>query len=163
MAATARRAASNPQGRRGAGAAPVLTERSLSFLVRHAHRAFVARLADRLVPHGVGVAEWAVLRMLWQQEALTQVALADRMRVQKSSLTSVLNSLERKGLMRRTRREDDRRKQHLFLTRQGRGLEAKLLPIGAAINQGALAGIDPRDAGLAADLLEQVIANLEQP
>lgn len=122
----------------------------------------MTRLADRLIPHGVSVAEWAVLRMLWRQEGLTQVSLADRMRVQKSSLTSVLNNLERKRLMRRTRRGDDRRNHHLFLTGHGRGLKTELLPIGAAINKRALAGIDPEDAALAADLLEKVIANLDR-
>jgi len=86
-----------------------LTDRSLSFLVRQAHRAFVATLADRLLPHGVSVAEWALLRRLWQEEGFTQVDLADRMRVRKASLTSVLASLEHKGLVRRTRRGADRR------------------------------------------------------
>jgi len=83
------------------------------------------------------------------------------MPVQKSSLTSVLNNLERKGLMRRTRRGDDRRMLHLFLTPHGRGLKAQLLPIGAAINQRALLGVDPHDAALAASLLEKLTANLE--
>ena len=145
----------------GTGPAPALTDRSLSFLVRQAHRAFVARLADRLAPYEISVAEWAVLRMLWQEEGLTQVALADRMRVRKASLTSVLFTLERKGFLRRTQRGADRRKYHLFLTRHGRELEAELLPIGAAINRRALTGIDPEDAGLAVLLLEKVIANLE--
>jgi DNA-binding MarR family transcriptional regulator len=138
-----------------------LTDRSLSFLVRQAHRAFVARLADRLLPHGVSVAEWAVLRRLWQQEGITQVDLADRMRVRKASLTAVLASLERKGFMRRTRRGEDLRKYHLFLTKCGRELKEELLPIGVAINREAVAGIDPDDAALVAFLLEKVIANLE--
>jgi MarR family transcriptional regulator, organic hydroperoxide resistance regulator len=138
-----------------------LTDHSLSFLVRQAHRAFVARLADRLEPHQISVAEWAVLRMLWQEEGLTQVALADRMRVRKASLTPVLFALERKGLLRRTQRGEDLRKYHLFLTKHGGELEAALLPIGTAINRRALAGIDPVDAGLALCLLEKVIANLE--
>lgn len=141
--------------------AHALTDRSLSFLVRQAHRAFVARLADRLLPHGVSVAEWAVLRRLWQQEGFTQVALADRMRVRKASLTSVLAGLERKGFVRRTRRGDDRRKYHLFLTKRGRDLEEELLPIGVAINRKAVAGFDPADVGLVVHLLEKVIANLE--
>jgi MarR family transcriptional regulator, organic hydroperoxide resistance regulator len=152
-----------PPRSRGALPADALTERSLSFLVRHAHRAFVIRLADRLLPYDISVAEWAVLRMLWQQEGLTQVSLAERMRVQKASLTSVLNSMERKGLMRRTRRGGDRRKRHLFLTARGRGVRATLLPIGIAINQHALAGIDAEHATLAADVLEKLIANLETP
>jgi MarR family transcriptional regulator, organic hydroperoxide resistance regulator len=138
-----------------------LTDRSLSFLVRQAHRAFVTRLADRLVRYGVSVAEWAVLRRLWQQEGVTQVALAERMRVRKASLTSVLTSLELKGYVRRTRSGDDRRKYHLFLTRRGRDLREELLPIGAAINRKALSGIDPRESGLVVRLLERVIANLE--
>jgi len=138
-----------------------LTDRSLSFLVRQAHRAFVARLADRLVSHRVSVAEWAVLRRLWQQEGLTQVALADRMRVRKASLTSVLAGLERKGFLRRIRHGEDRRKYHLFLTKRGRDLKEELLPIGVAINRKAVAGIDPADAGLVVRLLEKVIVNLE--
>jgi hypothetical protein len=44
---------------------------------------------------------------------------------------------------------------------EGRGLKARLLPIGAAITQMALVGIDPHDAALAASLLEKVIANIE--
>ena len=138
-----------------------LTDRSLSFLVRQAHRAFVTRLADRLAPHGVSAAEWAVLRRLWQQEGFTQVDLADRMRVRKASLTAVLANLERKGFMRRTRRGEDLRKYHLFLTKRGRELKEKLLPIGAAINREAVAGIDPDDAASVALLLEKVIVNLE--
>jgi MarR family transcriptional regulator, organic hydroperoxide resistance regulator len=141
--------------------AGALTDRSLSFLVRQAHRAFVTRLADRLVPYGVSVAEWAVLRRLWQEEGFTQVVLADRMGVRKASLTSVLTSLERKGFMRRTRWGDDRRKYHLFLTKRGRDLEGELLPIGAAINGMAVSGIDPEEVDLVVLLLEKLIANLE--
>jgi MarR family transcriptional regulator, organic hydroperoxide resistance regulator len=121
----------------------------------------VATLADRLLPHGVSVAEWAVLRRLWQEEGFTQVDLADRMRVRKASLTSVLASLERKGFLRRIRRGEDRRKYHLFLTKRGRELKEELLPIGIAINRRAVAGIGLADADMAVHLLEKVIANLE--
>ncbi len=160
---TMRTAVLIPHRARGTPPADALTERSLSFLVRHAHRAFVTRLAERLVPHQVSVAEWAVLRMLWQQEGLTQVSLAERMRVQKASLTAVLSSMERKGFLRRTRRDEDRRKRHLFLTARARGLQASLLPIGIAINRHALSGIDPDNAAIAADVLQKLIANLETP
>jgi MarR family transcriptional regulator, organic hydroperoxide resistance regulator len=163
MPSTAARSASARQRLGPVQPPQALTDRSLSFLVRQAHRAFVARLADRLVPHGVSVAEWAVLRRLWQQEGFTQVALADRMRVRKASLTSVLASLERKGFLRRTRRGEDLRKYHLFLTKRGRDLREELLPIGVAINRKAVSGIDPNDAGLVVHLLEKVVANLERP
>jgi len=161
MASTAARLASARQRSDLVGHPFALTDRSLSFLVRQAHRVFVTNLADRLVPHCVSVAEWAVLRRLWQEEGFTQVALADRMRVRKASLTSVLTSLQRKGFVRRTRRGEDRRKYHLFLTRRGRDLKAELLPIGVAINRKAVSGIDPEETDLVILLLEKVIANLE--
>lgn len=161
MPSTATRLASARQRLGSAQYPHALTDRSLSFLVRQAHRAFVATLADRLLPHSVSVAEWAVLRRLWQEEGFTQVDLADRMRVRKASLTSVLASLERKGFLRRIRRGEDRRKYQLFLTKRGCDLKEELLPIGVAINRKAVAGIDPADAALAVHLLEKVIANLE--
>jgi DNA-binding MarR family transcriptional regulator len=138
-----------------------LTERSLSFLVRRAHRAFVAMLAAALLPHEVSVAEWAVLRILWRQEGLTQVALATRLAVGKASLTPVLNGLERKGILSRTRTEGDRRKHALCLTAHGRELEARLLPLGAAINRQARSGIKDEDFEIAAQVLERVIGNLQ--
>jgi DNA-binding MarR family transcriptional regulator len=160
MPSTATQGEPSPR-RSSAVEAQVLTDRSLSFLVRQAHRAFVARLADRLLPYGVSVAEWAVLRRLWQEEGFTQVDLAARMRMRKASLTAVLASLEHKGIMRRTKRGDDRRKYHLFLTKRGRDLKDELLPIGIAINRRAVSAIDPGETEMAARLLEKVIANLE--
>lgn len=151
-----------PRRRGVAGARQALTDRSLSFLVRQAHRAFVMRLAEGLLPYGVSVAEWAVLRRLWQEEGFTQVDLAAQMRVRKASLTAVLASLARKGFLRRTKRGEDRRKHHLFLTRHGRDLEDQLLPIGIAINRRAVAGIDPGEAERIACLLERLVDNLER-
>jgi DNA-binding MarR family transcriptional regulator len=72
-----------------------------------------------------------------------------------------LTSLERKGFVRRTRRGEDLRKYHLFLTKRGRDLKEELLPVGVAINRKAVVGIDAADAGLVVALLERVIANLE--
>jgi MarR family transcriptional regulator, organic hydroperoxide resistance regulator len=162
MASTATKLQALPRRTDAAGTQEALTDRSLSFLVRQAHRVFVSRLAERLLPHGVSVAEWAVLRRLWQEEGFTQVDLAAQMRMQKASLTAVLASLTRKGFIRRTKRGEDRRKHHLFLTKRGRDLEDALLPIGVAINRRAVAGIDPGEAERAACLLEKLIANLER-
>ncbi|NLS01107.1 MarR family transcriptional regulator [Rhizobium sp. P38BS-XIX] len=137
-----------------------LTERSLSYLVRHAHRAFVRRLAEELVPYGLNVAEWAILRVLWGGEGLTQVELAQRMRVHKASLTPTLAALERKQCINRAR-GDDRRKIHLELTDKGRALEETLIPYGILNNNQALAGINPRDAETARRVLEAIVKNLD--
>jgi DNA-binding MarR family transcriptional regulator len=135
---------------------------SLGYLIRYAHRAFVKALAQELEPHGITTGEWSALRVLWMQEGLTQVELAARMRVEKASLTGVLNSLEEKGLIARARNRDDRRKINLRLTAAGRRLEAKLLACARTINEKATRGLPAAQVGAVRALLNAFIANLER-
>jgi DNA-binding MarR family transcriptional regulator len=147
----------------GADAAPDVGAEALSvgYLTRYAHRAFVKALAGELEPHGILSAQWSVLRILWDIEGLTQVELAERMRVEKASLTGVLEGMERRGLIIRERNEDDRRKINITLTAQGRRLKAQLLPHAAKINRKATRGMTPAETAQLRGLLAKLIQNLE--
>jgi DNA-binding MarR family transcriptional regulator len=147
---------------RQAKPSPATADPSLGYLIRYAHRAFVKALAQQLEPHGISAAEWSALRVLWMQEGLTQVELAERMRVEKASLTGVLNSLESKGLIRRKRNLEDRRKINLALTPAGRRLETQLLACAATVNAQATQGLPPARVGEVRALLNAFIANLER-
>ena len=135
---------------------------SVGYLARYAHRAFAKALAGELAPHGILGGQWSVLRVLWEQEGLSQVDLAERMRVEKASLTSVLDAMERRKLIVRTRNSDDRRKVNINLTSHGRGLKARLLPYGASINRRATRGMSATEADQLRGLLARVIRNLER-
>jgi DNA-binding HxlR family transcriptional regulator len=114
-------------------------------------RAAAEALIDGLLTGSRSTRTWKALAVRWI-----------RCGPRNHRLTSVLNKLERKGFMHRTRCEDDRRKHRLSMTAHGRALKSRLLRIGAAIKQTALVDIDPQDAALAANLLEKVIANPEK-
>ena len=135
---------------------------SLGYLARYAHRAFVKALAQELEPYGILSAQWSVLRILWDSEGLTQVELAERMRVEKASLTGVLDGMERCGLILRVRNKEDRRKINITLTAQGRRLKAKLLPYGAKINRKAARGMSEAETVQLRRLLAKLIQNLER-
>lgn len=135
---------------------------SIGYLTRYAHRAFVKALTDELAPHGILSGQWSVLRILWDIEGLTQVELADRMRVEKASLTGVLEGMERRGLILRVRNEDDRRKINITLTAQGRRLKRQLLPYAAEINRKATRGMSGAEKAQLRGLMEKLIQNLER-
>jgi DNA-binding MarR family transcriptional regulator len=135
---------------------------SVGYLARYAHRAFVKALADELEPHGILTAQWSVLRILWDIEGLTQVELAERMRVEKASLTGVLDAMERRGLIIRERNTDDRRKINITLTAQGRRLKTQLLPHAAKINRKATRGMTESETLELRRLLAKLIQNLEK-
>lgn len=134
---------------------------TIGYLTRYAHRAFVKALADELEPHGILSGQWSVLRILWDIEGLTQVELADRMRVEKASLTGVLEGMERRGLIIRERNEDDRRKINITLTAQGRRLKSQLLPHAVKINRKATRGMTNAETLQLRDLLAKLIQNIE--
>ena len=142
-------------------AAVAAADPSLGYLIRYAHRAFVKALAQRLEPHGILPGEWSALRVLWTQQGLTQVELAERMRVEKASLTGVLAALETKGLIVRVRNQRDRRKVNLRLTAAGRRLETRLIACAHAVNETATQGLPPSQVGEVRALLNSLIANLE--
>jgi len=134
---------------------------SVGYLARYAHRAFAKALAAELAPHDILGGQWSVLRVLWEQEGLSQVDLAERMRVEKASLTSVLDAMERRELIVRSRNSDDRRKVSINLTSYGRGLKAQLLPYGTSINRKATRGMSVAEVDQLRGLLARVIRNLE--
>lgn len=160
---------SNSKGRRPASNKTVLEtglgecggDESIGYLSRYAYRAFVKVLADELAQYGILTGQWSVLRILWEEEGLSQVELADRMRVEKASLTNTLDGMERLGLITRKRNSEDRRKVNIFLTAKGQKLKDKLLPYAGKINRRATKGMSVADAAELRTLLLKVIANLE--
>lgn len=134
---------------------------SIGYLIRYAYRTFVRALAVELDEHDITTGQWSVLRVLWLEEGMSQVELAQRMLVEKASLTSILAVMAKRGLIVRTRNADDRRKINISLTPQGRRIKDKLLPSGSKINKLATRGMSPAELAQFRKLLGKLTVNLE--
>ncbi len=93
----------------------------LRYVSNHVSHAFALKVADR----GVTVAEWVVLRELYEGESAPS-ALADRLGMTRGAISKLADRLIAKGLIVRRASAGDRRFQTLALTRQGRALTPKL-------------------------------------
>ncbi len=147
--------------RNGSSPAPQISQQSIGYQIRYAYRAFVKALAEELRDYGVSTAQWSALRVLWQRDGLTQVELAQRMMVEKASLTAVLKAMAAEGLITRKRNADDRRKVNIFLTPLGRRLESKILPLVGKINKRATRHLLATEVQRLRALLARVIINLQ--
>jgi len=143
-----------------AGADADLGKLSLGYQVRYVYRAFVRTLAGELSSHGITTSQWSALRVLWEAEGITQVELAQRMMVEKASLTSVLAAMEASHLITRKRNPQDRRKVNILLTAAGSRMKDRVLPIAATINKRATRGLSSPQARELQALLGKVMANL---
>lgn len=139
----------------------VTAEQSIGYLVRYGYRAFARAISVELQPFEISSGQWSVLRVLWEVQGLSQVELAERMRVEKASLTGVLDAMEKRGLISRTRNTEDRRKVNIHLTSRGQALKDKLLPYRTKINKKATRGMSVAEVDTLRALLVRVIDNLE--
>jgi DNA-binding MarR family transcriptional regulator len=140
---------------------PMSAEQSLGYQIRYAYRIFVKALADELDAFHITTGQWSALRVLWQEEGLSQVELAQRMMVEKASLTAVLKAMAAEGLITRVRNVEDRRKVNIFLTASGRRLKGKILPLIGKINRRATRQLSASDVRQLHTLLARVMINLQ--
>ncbi len=96
-------------------------------LVRAAE-SLTARLAARLAEAGLTTSQFAVLEALFHLGPLCQVELARKILKSSGNLTTVVDNLERNGLVVRRRDTADRRKVTVELTPAGEALVAKVFP-----------------------------------
>ena len=136
-------------------APPLPLEESLGFQVRDLNRLMQRALAGRLAEAGVAPGAWYVLRVLWEEDGLTQRALAARIGIQEPTMVIALRGMEEAGWVTRDRSEEDRRKVHVRLTPAGRALREPLLPEARAV-------IARAPAGLAAGETEALLALLRR-
>ena len=133
---------------------------SLGYLTRIAHRAFSRQLERRTQMVGVTSGQWPFLRVLWNEEGMSQRELSRRVGMQEPTTVSALNSLEKSGLVRREPSQADRRKIHVYLTQKGHALRTEMMASVAEVNDIATRDIDPADMAILRAVLAKLSENL---
>lgn len=136
------------------------TSNSAGFLVRDTHLQFARALRKRLQPHKVTPGQWFFLRALWEEEGINQRELSRRVGTTEPTTVSALRLLERNGLIRRQRNQNDRRTINIFLTENGRALKQDLLPYALEVNAVATAGLTPEEIAQLHATLSKIRDNL---
>ncbi len=100
----------------------------LRYVSNHVSQAFARKLESR----DVTVAEWALLRELYDAGAIAPSRLADRMGLTRGAVTKLADRLLAKGLVEREANPDDARAQTLRITPAGRDLVPDLAALADA-------------------------------
>ncbi|HWK92364.1 MAG TPA: MarR family winged helix-turn-helix transcriptional regulator [Luteimicrobium sp.] len=117
----------------------------LGALFAHVTRRLVDAEGPILAAHGLTMWEYVTLGSLGRDDAPTQLALARRIRYDKTRLIALLDGLEARGLVTRRADPADRRARVVSLTADGaRTLAATRTDI-RAMEEGVLADLDDGD------------------
>ena len=101
-------------------------EDHLGYWLRMLSNEVSARFAEKLESHGVTVAQWVVLRILFDQKNATVVEVAAALDIDKGAVSRMIDRLLKLGLVRREESARSRREVALFLTPKAQSLVPKL-------------------------------------
>lgn len=158
--AVMRRRAAARDGTAEDGTLSFVAEETAAHLVPLAARLFARALQERLDRHGVSVAQWSMLLLLWEEDGLTQKELGRRQRIEEPTAARTLQRMERDGLVRRLSDGGDRRRRRVLLTERGRRLRDELVPAVLEVNAVATHGLSADDRQRLVSLLRYMIARL---
>jgi len=104
-----------------------------------------------------------VLGHLVQHPGSIQRDIADISRTSAASVSSLLQGLERRGLVERRTEAGDERRKRVYATPSGAELIAGFEAAMAAADETILAPLDPAERAILQDLLSKITAELPQP
>ena len=124
----------------------------MRYVSNHVSHAFSLKLATR----GVTVAEWVVLRELYDGESAPS-ALADRLSMTRGAISKLADRLIVKGLIVRRANAGDRRFQSLALTREGRAATPKLAALADENDREFFADLDSATREAIATAMKDIV------
>jgi DNA-binding MarR family transcriptional regulator len=133
-----------------------------SFITGKASTAIARRLQKNFKDASIDITieQWSVLYHLWKEEGQSQQQLCQATFRDKPSITRLVDNLEKIKLVKRVASKNDRRSNHIFLTREGKTLEQKTMEVANRTLNEALEGVTNTQIEMAKKVLQTVYDNL---
>ena len=136
---------------------------SIGMLINTAHRAMTKRFVQNAMDSGVDISldQWMVLGPVWQLESASQKELGEICLKDKTSITRIIDALEKKNLVVRIADQLDHRIKRIVLTSAGKQLFYDVLPVMEKTREEARKAISEDEINTFKNVLRNIITNLD--
>lgn len=134
---------------------PIINGKVSMAINRKLHRSF-RKEGIEITPE-----QWTVLSFLWKEDGVSQQKLCDATFKDKPSMTRLIDNLVKQNFVDRQTPKTDRRTNLIYLTKEGRDIEAKANKAVSETMESALAKLDKRDIENVRRLLKHVFENIK--
>lgn len=138
---------------------PLKLENQLCFPLYVASKEVIRLYHPHLAELDLTYTQYIVLMVLWEEKSISVKALGDRLYLDTGTLTPLLKSMERKGLVKRRRSEEDERSVTVSLTDEGLALRENALEVPAKV--GSCVPLPREEAAELYRLLYKLIGELK--
>ena len=137
-------------------------DESMGFIVRKTSLSFQNWFKRTAKSKGLDITpeQWGALCKLWEKDGISQRELNEKLPQGIANTSRMIDSLEKRQLVIRKTDPNDRRIFRIYLTRKGKAIREKLVPIGELGNEIATRGCSKREIETIKKLLNQFCVNL---
>jgi DNA-binding MarR family transcriptional regulator len=132
----------------------------LPYLLNRAGARIAAAFSEEVRPLGATLQVWRVLAALREGDGRRMGDLSETTSIEVSTLTRLVDSMEKKGLVARRRDAGDARVVALHVTPAGRRLTQRITPIAERYESVALAGFTAAEADILKAALRRLYSNM---
>lgn len=133
----------------------------LPYLLNRAGARIATAFGEEMRPLGASLQIWRVLAALRERDGRRMGDLSQTTSIEVSTLTRLVDNMEKTGLVERRRDGGDARVVALHVTAAGRRLTRRILPIAERYEAVALKGFSGREAELLRKALQRLYRNMD--
>ena len=138
------------------------SEISLGMLIGQVHRLSTKRFVQNSHKYGLDISldQWLVLGPVWKNEGISQKNISEYSGKDKTSVTKIIDTLEKKNLVVRVTDQLDHRVKRVVLSNKGRELFLDVMPVMSQTRDELRNGISDKEIESLKIVLNKIYKNL---
>lgn len=128
----------------------------INFLLTTAQHTVFQYLSSKLAVYDITPSQYAVLSCLWGKDHATPKQIAETLYLETSTISGVLDRMQKKNLIDRVVNKEDRREVQVTITEKGMALEEPIQAIIDEVNQEVLKGFTEEERNKLAQTLRNI-------
>ena len=113
-------------------------EECVNYLLTTAQHSVFLKMTERLSVFEITPVQYAVLYCLWENDKRSPKEIAERLKLENSTISGILERMEKKDLIKRSISKEDRRFIQVILTKKGASLKEDVLATVEQVNNEVL-------------------------
>ena len=113
-------------------------EECVNYLLTTAQHSVFLKMTEKLSAFEITPVQYAVLYCLWENDKRSPKEIAERLKLENSTISGILERMEKKELIKRSISKTDRRFIQVILTKKGASLKEDVLATVEQVNNEVL-------------------------
>lgn len=131
-------------------------EECVNYLLTTAQHSVFLKMTEKLSVYDITPIQYAVLYCLWENDKRSPKEIAERLKLENSTISGILERMEKKELIERNISKEDRRFIQVQLTEKGASLETDVLRSVEEVNDEVMSVFNEDESAVLKSYLRQL-------